>query len=87
MQHQLCRRKNNNRAPNPDIHAEDMEQSDRTSTLRGSSQNPGMQEPKNHNNSSAGRAVLEKGFLNFGREPQIEPRLMETTSPPSHDDL
>ena len=86
MQHQSHRRKNN-RTPDPDIHAEDMEQPDRISTLQGSSQNLGMQEPKNHDDSSTGRALLEKGFLDFGRELQIEPPSMETTSPPSHDDL
>ena len=84
MQHKLCRRKNNNRAPNPDIHAEDVEQSDHTFTLWGSSQNPRMHEPKIRNPR---RAMLKKKFLNFGRKLQIEPPSMEKTSPPSHDDL
>ena len=56
-------------------------------TLRGSSQNPGMQKRKKENDSSAGRAMLEKGFLYFGREPQIDPGWNKTTSSPAHDDL
>ena len=73
--------------PDPGIPAENMEQPDHPSTLRGSSQNPGMQKPKNQDDSSAGRAMLEKDFLYFGRELQIELPWIETTSPPTHDDL
>ena len=86
MQHQLCRRKNN-RTPDLGIPAENMEQPDRPSTLWGSSQNLGMQNPKNQDDSPTGRAMLEKDFLYFGRELQIDPPWIETTSPPNHDDL
>ena len=64
-----------------------MEQPDCPSTLRGSSQNPGMQKLKNQDDSPAGRAMLENDFLYFGRELQIDPPWIETTSPPTHDDL
>ena len=77
----------NNRTPDPGIPAENMEQPDRPSTLRGSSQNLGMQKLKNQDDSSAGRAMLEKDFLYFGRELQIELPWIETTSLPTHDDL
>ena len=86
MQHQSHNRKNN-RTPDPDIPAENMEQPDRHSTLWGSSQNLGIQKLKNQDDSSTGRAMLEKGFLYFGRELQIEPPWIETTSPPTHDGL
>ena len=86
MQHQSHSRKYN-RIPYPDMPNEDMEQPDRPPTLWSSSQNPGMQKPKNQDDSFAGRAMLKKGFLHFDRKPQIEPPSMETTSPPPHDDL
>ena len=64
-----------------------MEQPDCPSTLWGSSQqNPGMQKPKNQADASAGRAMLEKGFLYFVRELQIDPPWNKTTSSPTHDD-
>ena len=43
--------------------------------------------PKNQDDSPAGRAMLEKDFLYFGRELQIDLPWIETTSPPTHDDL
>ena len=61
MQHQSRNRKNN-RTPDLDIPTENMEQPDCPSTLQGSSQNLGMQKPKNQDDSSAGRAMLKKVF-------------------------
>ena len=68
-------------------HDQNMEQLNDPLTLQSSSQNLGMQKPKNEINSSVGRAMLEKCFLYFGREPQIGPAWNKTTSSPTHDDL
>ena len=41
-----------------------------------------MQELKDHDHSSIRRAVFEKSFLNFGKQPQTESSSMEPSTPP-----